>query len=305
MFLINSYTPLGGTAETETSPCPAEQFERISITNGKYYSVFAASDPEKETGAWDYSTLFSSEFDGTLRAGNVDFLASEITHMRLKRRKTGEFDYMALAQYEINEPDDLDIVFDDKLVRNNTEYEYVLVPIVETVEGAYSQAMTAKETACFANIYLLDADNVYSFAAEPEYGAWEVVRQVGEFTTGAKYPVIIEDGDTAYIRGTFKAMMLRPETLEQQGSLTIDRKAERIYRDKVIDFLLGKKPKILKDWNGEIRLIRLTSDLSVEWRSEYGHALADVSFSFSEIGDAEEQTDLYNAGMLPVGTEGE
>ena len=79
---------------------------------------------------WDYDTILNADFDGNLNAGNIDFLISQITSIKIKRRVKGTFDWIVLTQIPINSIEDLTFVFTDRLNANETEYEYAFVPML-------------------------------------------------------------------------------------------------------------------------------------------------------------------------------
>ena len=66
------------------------------------------------------------------------------------------------------------------------------------------------------------------------------------------------------------------------------------------DFLTNKKAKILKDWNGNSWCLLVTDNISTSYENKYGMGIADVSFDWTEIGDSNNQTDLYNNGLTEV-----
>ena len=66
----------------------------------------------------------------------------------------------------------------------------------------------------------------------------------------------------------------------------------------LFEFLVNKKAKILKDWNGNSWLLCITGNPSAEYDSEYGMGKIDVTAEWTEVGDPENQKDLYRNGMV-------
>ena len=66
----------------------------------------------------------------------------------------------------------------------------------------------------------------------------------------------------------------------------------------MFEFLVNKKAKILKDWNGNSWLLCITGNPSAEYNSEYGMGKIDVTAEWTEVGDPENQKDLYRNGMV-------
>ena len=70
-------------------------------------------------------------------------------------------------------------------------------------------------------------------------------------------------------------------------------------KDEILKFLTNRKPKILKDTNGNMWLIAITGAPSIEYDNKYNAGIMDISFNFMEIGDATNEKDMMNCGIVP------
>lgn len=243
--------------------------------------------------AWDYDTVLDASFNGNLDAGNVDFLIEQISAIKIKRRVQGEFNWLTLQTIPINTVEDLTFVFNDLLNKNNVTYEYALVPVIEDVEGDY---LINSILSQFNGVFIGDAETIYKFLYEVEYGSNQRNQQVGIFQVlGQQFPVFVANGELSYESGSVTATILNDD-FEQTG--VIDRTAITQQKDAIKDFLTNKKAKILKDWNSNEWLCIVNSNIGVTYKSSFGMGIPSITFEWTEIGKADNQQDLYNNGIL-------
>ena len=93
-------------------------FDHLNLT--KNTNIIPSTDIPQ---IWDYDTILNADFDGNLNAGNIDFLISQITSIKIKRRVKGTFDWIGLAQILISSIDALTCTFIDRLSAHETGYE--------------------------------------------------------------------------------------------------------------------------------------------------------------------------------------
>ena len=128
-------------------------FDHLNLT--KNTNIIPSTDIPQ---IWDYDTILNADFDGNLNAGNIDFLISQITSIKIKRRVKGTFDWIVLTQIPINSIEDLTFVFTDRLNANETEYEYAFVPMLNEIEGNY---ITNSILSKFNGVFIGDSDSIY------------------------------------------------------------------------------------------------------------------------------------------------
>lgn len=298
MFAFCGYNFCADKNALDSTPREAKEVRRAALSHGildhwhmtrDVASAYSSNIPT----VWDIMTVMDANFNGNLNAGNVDFSLSSLDGFNIKRRKVGEFDWVNLAYIPVSEIGGLDIAYNDNLAQSGVEYEYALVPVAGGVEGNYLSNTVGAE---FDGVFICDADTVYRFYAGVEYGASEKVQKIGVFEPyGRKYPVVVSNGALNYEQGSFSGTVLAPGYLEH-GKL--DRLEMVKERKVLLDFLTNKRAKILKDWNGNIWLCCIVGNPSIDYNQASGMGIANVGASYVEIGDANNQTDLYNAGLV-------
>lgn len=255
---------------------------------------------------WDNNTIMNADFNGNINAGNVDYDVGQINQIRVKRRKKGDFNWYTLFNVDINEISDIDFVRYDYLAQNDTEYEYAIVPIIGNVEGEYAVNSILSE---FYGIFITDGESSYKLKENASYSSNERVRLSGTYEPyGAKYPVVISNGNLSYDKGTVSGDILikndKAQVVTDEG-ITIYTGNEELDRKKTVErlesikrFLTTPSSKILKDFNGNIWLVTLSDNLPITYYSEVGMGFAQVSFNWSQIGEADDGEDLYDAGLI-------
>lgn len=277
-------------------PTNLTNIEDIKIEKGIYDHFNITKDTEFSyittyPGGWDLQTQMDADFDGNINAGNIDYVVSQISDIRVKRRKKGEFDWYTLYDIPVTDPTDIDFVRYDYLAQNDTEYEYAIVPVIGNIEGEYS--MNSIESQ-FYGVFITDGKTSYKFKENVSYSNNERVRLTATYEPyGSKYPIVVSNGALSYSKGTVSGDILVLTDNEQ-----LDRK-KTVEKLKAIEsFLTTSSAKILKDFNGNIWLVTLSDNLPITYYSEVGMGFAQVSFNWSEIGDSDSGKDLFNSGMI-------
>ena len=270
------------------------------LMNGIFDRWYATENTEGEypttiPDQWDYETIMDADFnDGDLSAGNVAFTLEQITSLRIKRRAVGEFNWITLYDIPVVTEDDLKISVIDTLNKNNTEYEYALVPVLNEIEGDY---ITNTILSQFDGVYICDLETIFRFYAGVSYGTGNRVQQVGILEPlGRKFPIMVSNSLLNYETGSVTGTVVTPEYYQPGAKVT---RAELLKERKdLLDFLTNKKVKVIKDWNGQIYLCFVVDNPSIEYLDGSGMGLANVAFNWMEVGDVNNQQDLYDTGMV-------
>ena len=280
----------------DPSPMTNDIFTTTTIKSGIFdhwnvtKDVTSPYNPDIPDG-WNPYTIMDANFNGDLNAGNLDYLLSQITGFRIKRRRTNDFNWVTLAYIPMDAGKD-QVLYNDNFAVNGIEYEYALVPVLGNTEGNY---ITETIMAKFDGVFLCDQDTVYRFYPGARYGSGERVQKVGVFEPyGRKYPVVVSNAMTNYETGSISATIL-PSDYMKTGNL--DRHTMVEERKSLLDFLTNKKAKILKDWNSNSYLVFFTSNPAISYLDGSGMGIANISASYVELGDPNDQDDLYNAGL--------
>lgn len=244
---------------------------------------------------WDVNTLMNASFTGNTSAGNVAQVAFGITSIRVKRRIKGTFDWITIREIPVTKPEDLSFVITDNLNAYNVEYEYAYVPMMEDVEGSY---IIASILSKFEGVFICDIDTVFKFYAGVEYDTNDAIQQVGVFQPfNRKYPIVVSNSIMQYQTGGIGGWVL-PEDYEDTH--VFDRSKIVKEKEVLLNFLMNKKPKIIKDMNGNNWLVYFTGNPSVTYDNNYGQGMLKVSAKWTEVGDPNDKTDLYENGLIPT-----
>lgn len=244
---------------------------------------------------WDIDTVINANFNGNIDGGNVEASALNTTSVRIKRRIKGTFDWITIKEVSISKPEDLSFVITDNLASYDTEYEYAFVPLIGENEGNYIiNSIMSK----FQGVFICDAETVFKFSAGVEYSNNQVNQEIGVFQPyNRQYPVIVSNSVLNYKSGSIGGWVL-PENFDQNR--VIDRKAITKEKEVLLNFLMNKKPKMIKDMNGNKWLVFFTGNPSLSYDNNYGQGMVKVNAEWTEIGDSESKDDLYEAGMIPT-----
>ena len=244
---------------------------------------------------WDTDTWMNATFAGNTSAGNVAQVASGVTSIRVKRRIKGTFDWITIREIPVTKPEDLSFVITDNLNAYNVEYEYAYVPVMEDVEGSYIiESILSK----FEGVFICDVDTVFKFYAGVEYDTNDAIQQVGVFQPfNRKYPIVVSNSIMQYQTGGIGGWVV-PEDYEDTH--VFDRSKIVKEKEVLLNFLMNKKPKIIKDMNGNNWLVYFTGNPSVTYDNNYGQGMLKVSAQWTEVGDPNDKTDLYENGLIPT-----
>lgn len=300
MLAFCGFNFLGDMYALNPVPTNVQNITNVKVENGKFDHLWISRDavseyPSDIPSMWDFNTVLNATFNGTLHAGNIDFIGSQISFIRIKRRIKGTFDWMTLYEVPVNDVSDLQFIKTDNLNQHGVTYEYAFVPIVGGQEMNY---ITNEIYSEFNGIFICDTNTIFKYYIEAQYGTFTRNNKATVFEPlGRKYPVIVSNALINYTTGSLSGTIITDDSLYAQA---IDRITEKENRDRLLDFLVNKKAKIIKDWNSQIWLVVVTGSPSIKYANNIGGAIADVSFNFTEVGDANSSKDLYESGLIDL-----
>ena len=265
-------------------------FDHFNVTKNVIFDYNSIQPTE-----WDLDTIMDANFNGNVLAGNVEQIWKDITSIRVKRRIKGTFDWMTIKEIPVNTVEDLSFVITDNLNAYGVEYEYAFVPMLGNVEGSYIiESILSK----FEGVFICDTNTVFKFMAGVEYNNNTVNQQIGVFQPyNRKYPVVVSNSVMQYKSGSIGGWVL-PKNFEKDK--VIDRYAITKEKESLLNFLTNKKPKIIKDMNGNNWLVYFTGNPSMSYANNYGQGMVKVNAEWTEIGDPNDKNDLYENGLIPT-----
>lgn len=244
---------------------------------------------------WDTDTIMNADFKGNVSAGNVAQVASGVTSVRIKRRIKGTFDWITIREIPVADPEDMSFIITDNLAAYNTEYEYAFVPMLQDVEGSYIiESVISK----FQGVFICDVDSIFRLQAGVEYNDMTTNQQIGVFQPyNRKYPVVVSNSLMQYKTGSIGGWVL-PENFDETRQATGSEVMKQ--KELLLNMLTNKKPKLIKDMNGNNWLVYFTGNPSATYDNNVGQSMVKVNAEWTEVGDSNDKTDLFENGLIPT-----
>lgn len=282
----------GSGDSISSTPSLVNDITYISISNGIYDELFGTDNPDIEmidsSKKWDFDTRFYAKFQGNLMAGNVDYAASMVSSIRIKRRKNDEHQWLTMFDIPIETNDDFNFELIDRYAQGSQDYYYAMVPVIEHVEGNINKNEIRSE---FNDYFILDRDISYHIFLNTSLNI-ELNKNIGIINTlGRKYPFVISNGLSQYKTGSLNFALAPIVNCE----INVDDGYN--YRTQFEEWITNGKPKILKDWTGQIYMMDITSSIPIDYEF---YKLPSYQIQFTEIGNPLDETDLYNNNFIDV-----
>lgn len=244
---------------------------------------------------WDTDTIMNADFKGNVSAGNVAQVASGVTSVRIKRRIKGTFDWITIREIPVADPEDMSFIITDNLAAYNTEYEYAFVPMLQDVEGSYIiESVISK----FQGVFICDVDSIFRLQVGVEYNNMTTNQQIGVFQPyNRKYPVVVSNSLMQYKSGSIGGWVL-PENFDETRQATGSEVMKQ--KELLLNMLTNKKPKLIKDMNGNNWLVYFTGNPSATYDNNVGQSMVKVNAEWTEVGDSNDKTDLFENGLIPT-----
>lgn len=293
-MIFLGYAFAGGNYSLDPSPVIVNDITSVKIQNGIYdYLYSTLKDATYSTdvpSGWDFDTRLYAKFNGNLLGGNIDFALSEVSALRLKRRKYGDTAWTFLYEQTVSTSEDLSILYYDKTARANTKYEYTIVPVFGQVEGSF---FTNTVTPEYQGVFITDGTT--TFGTELDIAITEKRTKPRNIITtiNRKYPYVISNGSNNYDSGTISAQWLEYDS--ETDDWDVDNGHEFVKDLK--DFLNNNSPKLIKYQDGRMWLAEISSS-DITDSEDDAHLQVHTSFDFTEIGDCDSGSDLYNNGII-------
>ena len=251
---------------------------------------------------WDNYTIMRADFDNNLRAGNVDWLLNSVNKIKVKRRLVGAGEqYITLYEQPISTVYDLSFYYRDYYVPSGYEFEYAMIPCVDMDEQAYFTTTTKTK---FDGLFISDKDKTMKL-----YGNVLINSSMDNILLGTLqpynqvYPIVIKNPNVLYRTATLQGDILGLDDNNDCSifELTPEKRPIIVNQKREWDkFLCNGKAKIIKDWNGNIMLAKITTAPSFSYTQESGSSKPTMTFGVTEVGDYDNQWYLYHHGLVDV-----
>lgn len=282
----------GSADSISATPTFLNEITYISISNGIYDELFGTDNPDvgmnDSSKGWDYDTRFYAKFQGDLMAGNVNYTANTVSAVRIKRRKNNEHTWFTLFEIPIETNDDFQFELVDRYAQGSQDYYYALIPVIENVEGNINKnSITSK----FNDYFILDRDISYHIIFNTSLNI-DINKTIGVVNTlGRKYPFVISNGMSQYKTGSLEF------ALAPMIDCEIDIDNGYNYRTQFEEWIMNGKPKIIKDWTGQIYMVSITGSIPIDYSF---YQLPSYQIQFTEIGSALLEDDMYNNDFIDI-----
>lgn len=267
--------------------------DRLHLQNNGIRDDELLYDAQKH--AWDINTVILAEFQNNLIGGVVGVDGSSIKYLRIKKRKQGE----SLWQTYYTIPYEQNVIrylIEDLFVEGEQAYEYAIYPLAEQAPGEYIQGRPTPAQpvyVSFDHAHIFDGEQAYDLIYDLNVGP--ISGSIGAAiieTLGSRYPYVTY-GAKNYRRASVSCLLVSRESLAG----CVDAAAEKQLRQRIFSFLTNKKPKIIKNADGLYVLCEISADVQLTPTNTIV-GLYNLSFEYTEIGDAHDAALLAKLGLL-------
>jgi hypothetical protein len=250
-----------------------------------------------------------------------------------------QHNWITMYSKAINNASDMNFTFIDFFNQYGKIYQYALVPVITQrqgnitveVEGGYTKSAPVK--SIFDGVYITDGVGTQRLKAGVAYESMQYQQVTGVHNTmGGKYPIVVTNSNIGYHSGTISAQIVPDKFYSTNGNVELSGYAylmtsemqrlcnqdgnilvaklqshdllSRInmveQRNVIEQFLANKKPKVIKDWNGNMWLVMFVDSLDISFDNSWGMGMAVVSGNWVEIGDPNSEVDLQSLGLITI-----
>jgi len=254
-----------------------------------YSTVNVVSLAEKDykiPDVWGFDTRLHALFQDNLYGGNVSFTESIVESIRIKKKVKGDKKFKTIYEKSITSNDDFKIELMDYYEPVGT-VEYAYVPVISGGENSY---ITNRIESFFDSYFICEKDISYPMILDTGFDKKLTQKTSLIELLGREKPVILKGGRIRYYTGDISCTFIELKEDGWQTHTSWD------YRNGIYNFLTNSKPKILKDYLGNVYMVAVTSGDITEESDHYEHVI--TKFSVAECGSAYDPGDLYDNGFI-------
>jgi hypothetical protein len=247
--------------------------------------------------------------------------------------------WLTMYSKDINSASDMNFTYIDFFNQYGKIYQYALVPVIiqrqggitVEVEGGYTKSAPVKSV--FDGVYITDGVGSQRLKAGVGYESVQYNQITGVHTTmSGKYPIVVTNSNVGYHSGTISAMIVPENFYSTNGNVDLSGYAylmtsemqklcnqdgnvlvaklqahDLLSRTSMVEqrnileqFLTNRKPKIIKDWNGNIWLVMFVDNIDISFDNSWGMGMATLSANWVEVGNPTNEVDLQDLGLINV-----
>ena len=245
---------------------PSTKFNILTMPEGTYRLNYISENPDKDFSGfnepWDYQTHMKVDYkDGKFDAGSSVFSLHNTDTMVIQIREKGEINWMSIYDYPIEKVTDFNIREEYKYAKNDTEYEFMVLSLLNGM--VTGQDILIGEDAVmseFDRIVLADKDTIFStgYNITPILYSRIINNQKLELLHG-RYPSVISYDENNYDNASVSVLFLEENDACDINQSLID---NRNLRNTIKNWLANKKPKVLKDTEGNVIIFNGMSSIN-------------------------------------------
>lgn len=283
----------------------SREINNVKLSGGYMRGLYASADPSVEQynngmpSEWVYDTstggavsvtTMLAKFNGTCNASPSEIDVQNINYIRIKRRIKGSSQkWITIYEKAIDAVADLTFEIKDYLCRNNCTYEYNIVSVVNGSETYTNNIIEVYSS--FDGIYLTNGKEQYGTYLDTKC---DYSRKTSSSTVqpiNSRYPVSIKNGYVNYSSGSVTGRLLK---MDENCEPDLDGNYQ--YRKNAVDFLSENETLVFKNYDGFIAIVSIGDEISESF--EDVPLSPKISFSWEQIGDADNYNDLKDNGLI-------
>ena len=227
-------------------------------------------------------------------------LYSDVVAVVIKRKIKDEFLFESIYMKQISVPSDFDITFNDPYCRNNYEYQYKVEYINE--EGGTVDSTTYNIKSVFDLLVIADANEIwYTPLNVSAINPTRIKPFAMNTPIYAKKPSMYYYNALNYEEGSCTGIFLK--MIGDEDNIQFDTSYNWKYRKQFKDFITKGNAKIIKSVSGEIWMVGIKTD-SITDNSLFSNAEIEgarqIEFGWVEVGEVDNEKDLYDNGLINV-----
>ena len=236
---------------------------------------------------WNKSTILNVTFDNTLDGGSISDLINDISALEIQRKPANGDEWVTLHRINKDSEGTLITEFSTIDPYNQSGVEYVYQVAFIDNNNNVSSAIQQSVLSLFNDSYIADINHIYKITYEYQLNSQKNQKSAIYEPYGSRFPFVAYNAETNYDNGSVTAVLLA-STSNSTTSSQLDRFEQTKLVNEFNSWLTNGRPKILKDFNGMLKIVTVTDPIPNSYYKELGNGLASTTFNFVEVGLVEQ-----------------
>lgn len=215
------------------------------------------------------------------------------TKATLQRKDNSIITWFNLSDIEISSDVPTEIDYNDYIIPSGIKQTYGLTLYQdETPSDTYTIDIVPK----WGRVFLSDNSESYrlNYAVIYSNGVQNIQNGV-LMPIAATYPTVIQNAE-----GNYKSGSLQFKVLGYQFEIdrTLDRNSIVQQTNDILAFLTNKKPKCIKDYNGNIFICRVINSPQISYDANWGNGITTISFDWVEQAKYDKYDEMVEMDII-------